>query len=390
MAVTTGQTARAGDGGIDRFRTRLGGLTWAHLLNDGASNYLPGVLPAVLATLDQPAKMAGVLVTALTIGQALQPLTGRLADRIGGRSLIMIGLTASSVGGGLLGVAHSLWSMIALLVLIGVGNAFFHPQALAGIRAMMAGRQGLVTSAFLVGGELGRGLWPTLASLIVAHLGLGGLWILAVPGLVTVPWIRRWAPSLSARRGHGRAIRWRAHARPLAVLIGYQGIRTVTVFSFVTFLPILWDSRGASLVSGASVITTMTVVGVVGNFAGGHLSDRVGRRPVLVASALGAAVLVAPMAYLDGPWAWIVAGALGIALFMTAPVTVLIGQDIFPENRSMGSGIALGFSNGVGALLVFVIGLGIGDDVAGVFWVLCGLSAVGAVAALLFAPDLMR
>ncbi len=375
--------------GVDRFRTRLAGLTWAHLLNDGASNYLPGILPAVLATLGQPAKMAGVLVTALTIGQALQPLTGRLADRLGGRSLIMLGLTATSLGGGLLGVAHSLWSMIALLVLIGVGNAFFHPQALAGIRSMMAGRQGLVTSAFLIGGEVGRGLWPTFASLIVTHLGLGALWIVAVPGLLTVPWILRWAPSLPATRTRGKAIRLREHARPMAVLVGYQGIRTVTIYAFVTFLPILWESRGASLVSGASVITTMTVAGVAGNLAGGHLSDTLGRRPVLVASALGSAVLIAPMAVLDGPWAWVVAAVLGMALFMTAPVTVLIGQDIFPENRSMGSGIALGFSNGVGALLVFVVGLGIGDSVAGVFWVLCGLSVAGAAVALAFDRALM-
>src|SRR5690625_3325413 len=33
-------------------RGRLVGLSWAHLLNDGASNYLPGVLPAVLTNLD--------------------------------------------------------------------------------------------------------------------------------------------------------------------------------------------------------------------------------------------------------------------------------------------------------------------------------------------------
>lgn len=379
-----------GGGTSGRFRQRLFGLSWAHLLNDGASNYLPGVLPAVLATLGEPVRMAGVLVTALTIGQALQPLTGRLADRLGGRSLVILGLFLTSAGGGLLGLAHTTWALIVLLLMIGVGNAFFHPQALAGVRSMLEGRQGLLTSVFLVGGELGRGLWPTVASLIVANAGLANLWIIAIPGLVTVPLLLRFMPALPPIPRGSKAIRLGEHARPMLLLIGYQGIRTLTIYAFVTFIPILWHSRGGTLVAGASVITTMTVVGVIGNLWGGHLTDRLGRRPVLVASAVASAVLIVPVAYLPGVWVWIAAGVLGVALFLTASTTVLLGQDIFPENRSMGSGIALGFANGLGALLVFVIGFWVGEDVVSVFWVLGALGLVSAVLAFAFDKPLMR
>src|SRR5699024_11845707 len=218
------------------WKTRLVGMSWAHLLNDGASNYLPGVLPAVLATLGEPVRMAGVLVTALTIGQALQPVTGRLADRLGGRSLVVLGLLLTSACGGLVGLARSTWVVVALLVLIGVGNSFFHPQALAGVRSMLAGKQGLLTSVFLVGGELGRGLWPTAASLVVDHLGLAGLWILAIPGLMTVPLLLRAAPVLPRQATTGQAIHWRSHVRPMLVLVGYQGLRAVTIYSLVTFI----------------------------------------------------------------------------------------------------------------------------------------------------------
>src|SRR5699024_6797987 len=107
-----GDRSASANGGV---KGRLLGLSWAHLLNDGASNYLPGVLPAVLATLGEPVKLAGVLVTALTIGQILQPITGRLADRLGGRSLVILGLTMTSIGGGLLGIIESTWMLIILL-----------------------------------------------------------------------------------------------------------------------------------------------------------------------------------------------------------------------------------------------------------------------------------
>ena len=369
---------------------RLVGLTWAHLLNDGAANYLPGVLPAVLASLGEPVQMAGVLIASLTIGQTLQPVVGWVADRVGGRSLVVLGLLLSSLGGALLGVAHSLGLVIALLLLIGLGSAFFHPQALAGVRSMVKDRQGLLTSMFLVGGELGRGIWPTAASLVASNLGLGYLWIVAVPGLVTVGLLFAWAPKLPPRPRTGAAIHWRTHRRPLALLISYRSVRALTTFGLVTFIPIMWHIRGGTLVAGASIITTMIVVGVTGNLWGGHLADRVGRRPVLVASAIATAALIVPVATLSGAAVWIFAGLLGVALFLTASTTVLIGQDLFPENRSMGSGIALGLANGIGALLVLVIGFLVSDhDVATVFYVLAGLSLASVLAALALPKALM-
>lgn len=369
---------------------RLGSLTWAHLLNDGAANYLPGVLPAVLVALHEPVQMAGVLVAALTIGQALQPVVGFVADRIGGRALIATGLFLSSLGGALLGVAHSIGLLVALLLLIGLGSAFFHPQALAAVRSMLQGRRGLLTSLFLVGGELGRGIWPTAASLVASNLGLGYLWIIAVPGLATVALVFRVAPVLPPRPHHGSPIHWSEHGRPLALLIAYRGVRALTIFGLVTFIPILWHLRGDTLVAGASIITTMTVVGVIGNLWGGHLADRVGRRVVLVASALATAALIPPVAYLRGGGVWVAAGLLGIAIFLTASTSILIGQDIFPENRSMGSGIALGLANGIGALLVLGTGFLVNDhDVVTVFWVLAALSLASVLPALAFPKALV-
>lgn len=370
---------------------RLLGLTWAHLLNDGATNYLPGVLPAILVSLHQPVRMAGVLIASLTIGQALQPAVGWLADRIGGRSLMVLGLLLSTTGGGLLGLTHSTGLLIALLLLIGVGGALFHPQALAGVRSMLHDRPGLRTSVFLVGGELGRGLWPTVASFIVARAGLANLWIIALPGLATVPVLWWIAPRLPATPRGSTPIRWSQHARPTALLIGYRSVRAFTIYALVTFIPIMWHLRGGTLVAGASIVTTMIVVGVIGNVAGGHLADRLGRRPVLAASAVAAAAFIFPVIYLHGPWVWAAAGLLGTALFLTASPTILIGQDIFPENRSMGSGIALGFANGIGALLVLLVGFWVeGSNLTAFFGVVAGLSALSALGTLAFPKTLMR
>jgi FSR family fosmidomycin resistance protein-like MFS transporter len=306
-------------------RRRLAALTGAHLLNDGASNYLPGVLPAVLIALHESVHLAGALMAALIVGQALQPATGWLADRVGGRSITTLGLFFSSLGGALLGVAPSTGVLVGLLLLIGAGGAAFHPQALAGVRSMLSGRTGFYTSVFLVGGEIGRGLWPTAASLVVTGLGLGWLWLVGLPGLLTVPLLFALAPPLPRRPPGASRIRWRAHARPMSVLIGYRGLQAFTTYVLVTFIPVLWHLRGGSLVTGATIITTMVTAGIAGNLWGGHLADRFGRRPILIVSGLSTAAVIVPIFYLPGAWVWVFAALAGTAIFLSGSSTVLTG-----------------------------------------------------------------
>jgi len=370
--------------------SRLLGLSWVHFLNDGAANYLPGVLPAVLVSLDQPVRVAGALMAALAIGQTTQPLMGWIADRIGGRSMIVVGLLASSLGGAMIGRTTSIWSLTVFLLLIGLGSSMFHPQAVAAVRSLAPARQGFFTSAFLVGGELGRGIWPTAASLISTSFGLRSLWIVAIPALVSVPFLWRWAPRLPASpRGLG-ALGWRRQAFPLVLLVGYRGLRALVTAGLVTFLPILWHLRGGSLVGGASIVTTMLVIGVIGNLAGGHLTDTLGRRPILILSAITMSVFIVPMALVHGVWIWVFAALIGVSMFLSASATVLIGQDMFPSSKSMGSGIAMGLANGVGAILVLVLGLWVSaSTVTAVFWVLAVVGLLSALLALGFPEALM-
>lgn len=335
---------------------RLWGLSWTHFLNDGAANYLPGILPVLLIRLDLSVALAGTIMAALLVGQALQPFFGLLADRIGGRALVAAGLIGSSIGGALIGWVDGTAPLIAVLMLIGISNALFHPQALAAVRQLASARQGSAMSFFLVGGEVGRGLWPALASLIVMFAGLEYLWILALPALFTLPMLWRWMPSLPARRGAHATLNWRRHAGPLALLVAFCSLRALVIFCVITFVPVYWSSTGGSLAAGASFITVLMIVGVVGNLVGGRIGDQAGTRVVLVGAMFAGALLLASFNLLAGVWLWLVLALLGIAVFATLPLTILIAQDILPENRSFGSGLALGLANGIGALAVIALG----------------------------------
>lgn len=78
---------------------------------------------------------------------------------------------------------------------------------------------------------------------------------------------------------------------------------------------------------------------------------------VVICAGMGIA-LAAMVGFMlaDGLWRWLLISFVGIGLFATFPLTILIGQDIVPENRSFGSGMALGLSNALGALGVVALG----------------------------------
>jgi len=359
---------------------RLATLSWTHFLNDGAANYLPGVLPAVLLSLHAQVALAGTIMGTLLLGQALQPLYGWLSDHLGGRWLIFIGIIGTTVGGAAVGIAPGYGSLLPALLLIGLANAMFHPQALAAVRGLSTGRDGFYISVFLVGGELGRGIWPVLASLVVVHSGLAALWLLALPALLTLPWLHHYVPRLPARHPDSPPIAWRRHRRALANVVSYSALRATMMFSLVTFVPLMWHQQGGSLVSGASLISALLVTGIVGNLAGGHLADRFGRRPVLFVASMLCSLLLALFLIVSGPWLWIVLGMLGIALFATLPVSILMGQDILPENRSLGAGLALGLANGCGALAVMALGtLTTYWSPASVLWVNVALGVIATL-----------
>ena len=69
--------------------------------------------------------------------------------------------------------------------------------------------------------------------------------------------------------------------------------RSVAWFGLITFVP-LWEvSLGHSKAHGNHLLSLMLLAGGLGTLAAGPLADRFGRRPVLIASMVATAPLIA-------------------------------------------------------------------------------------------------
>ncbi|HET7268952.1 MAG TPA: MFS transporter [Oleiagrimonas sp.] len=361
----------------------LTSLAWLHFINDGAANFLPGVLPAILVAQGRSPALAGTLMFVLLAGQGLQPVAGLVGRALGGRRLMWIGVVCALIGAGLVGFADSLAWLLVVLALIGLANACFHPQALAAARVYAGGRGHFGLAIMLLGGEIGRGLWPLVASAVVAWGSLSSLWVPALIALATIPLVQRILPAPRIRTGEWRVRlrgRWRATGR----LLAYVVLRGLVVIGATAYLPILWQQLGGGLVVGAALVTTMLIVGLIGTLYGGHLADQIGRRPVLATAGVMMAVGLALIASGNMIALWAGAALTGIAAFATFPVTTLEGQDLFPENMPFGSAISLGLGNALGAGLVALIGLLTNVwAVATLFWLFAGVALVTALLGLM-------
>jgi FSR family fosmidomycin resistance protein-like MFS transporter len=133
-------------------------------------------------------------------------------------------------------------------------------------------------------------------------------------------------------------------------------MRAFVTQSFLAFIPILYAREGHSLVSIGLVISLFTVVGALSGLIAGHLSDRIGYRPIYyVTFGLGTPCFLL-MLFLQGPWVYVVAALTGGFAFATQALGIVMAQKLAPQGKSMVSSLMMGLAMGVGGMLIPAVG----------------------------------
>ncbi|MFZ2349401.1 MAG: MFS transporter, partial [Candidatus Bipolaricaulis anaerobius] len=142
----------------------------------------------------------------------------------------------------------------------------------------------------------------------------------------------------------------------LARVWGIAALRELVSASYLTFLAVLWTERGASLTMASLSLTVYSLAGAVGDLVGGRLSDRFGRKRVIVGSVGGAIPLLYLFLLTDGGLSFAFLALAGAVLVGSIPVSVVLGQELVPEQKGLVSGVLMGLAWGVGALLIGGVG----------------------------------
>jgi FSR family fosmidomycin resistance protein-like MFS transporter len=367
-------------------------LSVGHGATDFANGALPALLPFFVDRFELSYTLAATLMLASAASSSLiQPLFGAWSDRRGALWLLPTGVALAGIGIALAAAAPSYWLVLALVVVSGLGVAAYHPEG-STFAAYTSGRQRATgMSLFSIGGNLGYALGPTATTPLVIALGLTGGLLLALPVLgvalillLVVPYLATFVPAPETARGAAGEDRPGA----LALLLGVIAFRSVAWFGLITFVP-LWEvSLGHSKSQGSHLLSLMLLTGALGTLAAGPVADRVGRRPVLIASLALAAPLILVYLLVGGPLGAVALALVGACVIGTFGVTMVLSQEYLPRRIGMASGLSIGLSIGLGGIAAVALGA-IADsvDLEAALYVAAAAPVAGLVLALLLPPS---
>ena len=258
-----------------------------------------------------------------------------------------------------IGLAPTYGTLIALLMVGGIGVASFHPQS-----AVLAGeigkRRGVAMSIFITGGTLGFSLGPLFAVAVASRYDITHTWLAAIPGLIVSLVLTTWFLRVPARVRHigGRPAlaELKPVRRPLALLYFAVVSRSAVSYGFMTLLPLYLHARGFSLTAGGTTVAIYSALGALGGFAGGWLADRWGGRRVVMLSFLLSAPLYFAFLFVPGIGGLVSLVLGSFVLQSSLPVNVVMGQELSPRHSSTISSLLMGAAWGLGALLIGPVG----------------------------------
>ena len=339
-------------------RSILATFTAGHIVDDIYMNTLPPLLPVLIAGTGLSFAAAGLLVTFFTVTSSVsQPFLGFAIDRYRIRWIGALGLIWAGLLFGLMGVVRGYMPLLILATLAGIGPAMFHPHALSAVSGIASGARGRVMSVFIIGGNIGFAISPLLIGALTALRGQGGMLYMALPGVLMGIFIWR----RSSRFGDGMQREFHplrmSDIRPTIVLVIVAILRSWVYFSVLSYLPSYFVSLGSSVLRSNSLLSLMLLAGVAGQFAGGTLSDRFGRKEVTMGSLLLAAPLLYVFLHSTGTAAMAFLLLFGFSVMASFSVTMVMMHEIMHHHIGMASGIMIGFALGIGGLGVMITGL---------------------------------
>ena len=367
----------------------IGLLALGHLVIDVNQGALAAVLPFVKIAHGLTYAQVGTLVfVSMITSSIVQPVFGYLADRAARRWLLPAALLLSGAGIALTGVATGYQALLALIVVMGLGVAAYHPEGYRTATGVAGDRKATALSWFSLGGNIGYASGPLLAALLITTFGLGGTLGMLVPSAIMTLAVVSMLPAMSraSAREHAATRQARGVTMPkaMALLVAIGSLRSWSSMGFATFVPFYFvEYLNVDPGMVGAVLFVFLGSGAVGTVLAGPIADRWGARALVQWAFLAVIPFGAMFLLVDGLVLRLVALAIfGSLLTSTFSVSVVLGQAYMPRNAGMASGLMVGLAMGTGGVAVTVLGwLADRWGVPAALWVSALLPITGFVAA---------
>ena len=310
------------------------------------------------------------MLSAFTVAYGIGQLpAGWLADRIGSRAVITIGVVGVGLSGLLVGLSPTYVVMVVLLMLLGATGGGYHPASAPLISAAVEPKnRGRALGIHQIGGSASFFLTPLIAVAIATALGWRGSFIaVSIPtiifGVVFYVLLGRRGYAGKTKQeipaGHVESAPTPGGLRRLVAFLVLGIVSVALIISIVSFIPLfIVDHFKVGEEVGAAMLAIVFSGGLWASLLGGYLSDRLGRVRVLVVTCL----LAGPIIYLLNlaPFGWSISAVLilvGVVMHIPMPVAeAYLVSHTSERNRSKILGIYFFGSRGGPGVITPVIG----------------------------------
>ena len=365
-------------------------LSLGHMINDIYTGVLNPIMPFIAEQINITMPVATIILSCSHIfSSLLQPIFGFFADKIRKRALIFWGLIFTAVFISNAPNAESIFSMVLFIVFGSLGSSFFHPQALGLVLKFSTSNIAKNMGIFLALGTLGFSTGPLVSSSIAQYFGLDKMPFMCILGIVWAFLMFCMLPKFSDKPVEKvpdftlkQAFCDIFKNNKLRILNIISILKSLIQTSCSILLPFLWKSMGYSKFQIGAALFGFLFLGGIASFVSPKLEKKIGTANVFYISM----ILTFPMmliflfTYKTIPViSFIIFALMGFVSLFAVPVTMSMAQRVLPRYKSIIGGFINGFSWGVVAIAMTIIGfVANATDIAAVLAFIAFIPAVSS------------
>ena len=362
-----------------------------HFVNDIYTGFLNPIMPFIAEQVKISMPVATIILSCSHIfSSLLQPFFGFFADSMKKRALIFWGLICTAVFISCAPAVNNIALMILCIIFGSLGSSLFHPQSLGLISKFSTSDTVRNMGIFIACGTLGFSVGPLLSSTIAQYFGLNRMPFLSLLGIFCALLMFKMVPKMSFEKNEKpkinfiQAIKDILGNRQLNILNIIAMLKSLIQTSCSILLPFLWKSMNYSKFQIGLALFCFIFLGGISSLLSPKFEKKIGTSNVFyISMILTFPMMIAFMfTYKTHPaLSFIIYALMGFVTMFATPITMSMAQKVLPQYKSIIGGFINGFSWGVVAIAMSIIGYI--AQATSIAPVLVTLSAIPAICSVL-------
>ena len=322
----------------------ISGLTSGHGVFHWFTQSLIAMLPEVQAAFGLGGVGVGGITATREVVSGLVTLPGGViidALRKHWGLVLAVCMALFGIGWLIIGFSQHYYLLLFGMAVVALAASIWHLPAMASLSHHFARRKGTALSFHGVGGQIGDALAPPATGVLLGFLAWREIISIYAALPIFLAFLVFWAfrnigrtDDTDAADADGSGSQFRATSQvlrnPILWIVAFiGGIRGMAFIALITFLPIFLNDLGMSALVRNLHLGLLMAVGIVSTPVVGYLSDRFGRKMVLIPGLL----LLAALSFLlsgagVGIMLIIIIALMGTFLFGDQPILTALALDV--------------------------------------------------------------